>query len=266
MQYGDLISIGDLSKLTGVHIKALRYYDKIGILKPAYVNPETGYRYYSFLQSNLVEAIQLCVEVGIPLKTFSEFVSEDKSEIYYAKLLEYGRKVAEQKIKKIQGHLAYIEESQEELRRTEKCRENGAAMAFELPEKYCLAAPYEGQLTVGEYQRILKDLRMGIREQGCLDGYEFGKIAFYEGATVQRYVFFDLWEGGSKMPKDVRYIPAQTYLCRCMQESSIERAEEIFADQFQCGRSHIVIETEMFTGDYNFLSPTFELRCSNNAK
>lgn len=264
MKYNDLISIGELSKLTGVHIKALRYYDKIGILKPAYVNTDTGYRYYSFLQSNLVEAIQLCVEVGIPLKTFSEFVSEDRSEIYYTKLLEYGRQVAEQKIKKIEGHLNFIGEFQEELRRTEQCRENGEALAFALPEKFCCLVPFEGHLPWGDYQSILKHLRMEIRGQGCLDGYEFGKIAFYGKDGIQQNVFVDVLEGDSAMPKNARYIPAQTYLCMRMKEGSIERAESIFSQEFQSSTDHIVIETEMFTGDYNFLSPTFELRCSVN--
>ena len=41
----DLISIGDLSKLTGVNIKSLRYYEKIGVLLPAYVDPDSRYRY-----------------------------------------------------------------------------------------------------------------------------------------------------------------------------------------------------------------------------
>ena len=40
-----LLSIGTLSKLTGVHIKSLRYYDQIGTMPPAYVDPDTKYRY-----------------------------------------------------------------------------------------------------------------------------------------------------------------------------------------------------------------------------
>ena len=45
-----LLTIGNISKQTGVHIKSLRYYDKIGILPPAHVDRETGYRYYDFSQ------------------------------------------------------------------------------------------------------------------------------------------------------------------------------------------------------------------------
>lgn len=68
MKKDNLLSIGALSKQTGVHIKSLRYYDSLGILRPAYVDPSSGYRYYSLQQIPVVDAIQLCVDLDIPLK------------------------------------------------------------------------------------------------------------------------------------------------------------------------------------------------------
>lgn len=59
MKKENLLSIGALSKQTGVHIKSLRYYDSLGILRPAYVDPSSGYRYYSLQQIPVVDAIQL---------------------------------------------------------------------------------------------------------------------------------------------------------------------------------------------------------------
>ena len=40
------LSIGAVSKRKGVSIKSLRYYDRIGVLRPAYINKDTNYRYY----------------------------------------------------------------------------------------------------------------------------------------------------------------------------------------------------------------------------
>ncbi len=42
-----MFKIGDFSKLSRVSVKTLRYYDKLGLLKPAHVDHFTGYRYYS---------------------------------------------------------------------------------------------------------------------------------------------------------------------------------------------------------------------------
>ena len=40
-----MYSIRELSEIAGVSARTLRYYDQIGLLKPAYTN-EAGYRFY----------------------------------------------------------------------------------------------------------------------------------------------------------------------------------------------------------------------------
>ena len=55
------MSIGKVSKLKNVSIKSLRYYDQIGILKPAFVNTETNDRYNTTEQLYVLDAI---TEIG----------------------------------------------------------------------------------------------------------------------------------------------------------------------------------------------------------
>lgn len=42
-----LLRIGDMARLSGVSIKALRFYDEQGLLRPDHVDPQTGYRHYT---------------------------------------------------------------------------------------------------------------------------------------------------------------------------------------------------------------------------
>ena len=63
----EYLTIGEVSKMKGVGIKSLRYYDRLGILKPAYINPDTGYRYYSIEQMLMLDMILLCLGLDIPL-------------------------------------------------------------------------------------------------------------------------------------------------------------------------------------------------------
>lgn len=58
-----MYSIGEFSKIGSVSTKTLRYYDEIGLLRPAYVDEENRYRYYVEEQ---VEKILLISE----LKTY----------------------------------------------------------------------------------------------------------------------------------------------------------------------------------------------------
>ena len=41
-----MYKISELAQLSGVSTRTLRYYDEIGLLKPASVERSTGYRYY----------------------------------------------------------------------------------------------------------------------------------------------------------------------------------------------------------------------------
>ena len=40
------IPIGKMAEINHVSIATLRHYDKLGLLKPKYLNVQTGYRYY----------------------------------------------------------------------------------------------------------------------------------------------------------------------------------------------------------------------------
>ena len=42
------LTIGQFAALHGVNKKTLMWYDEIGLFKPAAVNPENGYRYYTY--------------------------------------------------------------------------------------------------------------------------------------------------------------------------------------------------------------------------
>ncbi|KAA1006630.1 MerR family DNA-binding transcriptional regulator, partial [Pseudonocardia sp. EV170527-09] len=43
---GAQVSIGDFALMSGLSRKALRHYHDIGILEPAHIDPDTGYRFY----------------------------------------------------------------------------------------------------------------------------------------------------------------------------------------------------------------------------
>ncbi len=45
-----MLTIGEFSRISRASPKTLRYYDQIGLLKPGYVSPESGYRYYEVSQ------------------------------------------------------------------------------------------------------------------------------------------------------------------------------------------------------------------------
>jgi DNA-binding transcriptional MerR regulator len=62
-----IVAIGDFSKMTYLSVKALRHYHDIGLLEPAVIDPETGYRRYATSQVNVAQAIRRFRDLGMPL-------------------------------------------------------------------------------------------------------------------------------------------------------------------------------------------------------
>jgi DNA-binding transcriptional MerR regulator len=62
-----MFRIGDFSKLTRVSVKALRFYDEVGLLKPTYVDRDTGYRYYSATLLPRLNRILAFKDLGLSL-------------------------------------------------------------------------------------------------------------------------------------------------------------------------------------------------------
>ncbi len=63
----NLMPIGRFSACCRLSIKALRHYDKRGLLRPAHVDPGTGYRYYSRDQAREAVTIGMLRSLGLSL-------------------------------------------------------------------------------------------------------------------------------------------------------------------------------------------------------
>lgn len=64
----ELYSIGETARLFGVSTQTLRFYDRKGILSPVYTDPETGYRYYSYMQFHVIDRIKYLQGFGLALE------------------------------------------------------------------------------------------------------------------------------------------------------------------------------------------------------
>ncbi len=72
----NLFSIGELAKYQHLSKQTLIYYDKIGLFRPAYVDPDTGYRYYSSKQIDYLDTILIMKKIGFSLKEIQEHLKD----------------------------------------------------------------------------------------------------------------------------------------------------------------------------------------------
>lgn len=69
-----MMTVKEVSELTGVSIRTLQYYDKIGLLKPAEYT-ESGYRLYDDIALEKLQQILLFRELEFPLKEIKDIIS-----------------------------------------------------------------------------------------------------------------------------------------------------------------------------------------------
>jgi DNA-binding transcriptional MerR regulator len=62
-----LLGIGDFSRMTFLSVKTLRHYHEVGLLTPAEIDPDTGYRRYQTGQVPTAQAIRRLRELGMPV-------------------------------------------------------------------------------------------------------------------------------------------------------------------------------------------------------
>ncbi len=73
----DLIGIGDFARRVRLTPKQLRDYDENGLLAPAYVDADTGYRYYHRGQARTAVTIALLRSLDVPLSAVHDLLVAD---------------------------------------------------------------------------------------------------------------------------------------------------------------------------------------------
>lgn len=69
-----LFSIGDVARLFHLSVSSLRHYENVGLITPAYVSPDSGYRYYSAEQFEVLNTIRYLRTLDMPLSEIIDFL------------------------------------------------------------------------------------------------------------------------------------------------------------------------------------------------
>lgn len=114
----DLFKIGEVAGLFNVSVSTMRHYEKLGLVEPEYVDPDTGYRYYSTDQFEVLNTLRYLRLLDTPLESISDFFHDRNTESMKA-MLKVQREEVSGKInellrleKKIERRLQFIEEAE----------------------------------------------------------------------------------------------------------------------------------------------------------
>jgi DNA-binding transcriptional MerR regulator len=119
-----MFTVGEFSRLARVSKRLLRYYDEIDLLKPAYTDNATGYRYYQAEQMAHLNRILVLKELGLSLDQIRTMLRDRLSTDELEGMLRLKKAEIErtlraelQRIRKIEArlHAIYSVENEEPL-------------------------------------------------------------------------------------------------------------------------------------------------------
>lgn len=97
-----MFRIGEFSRIGSVTIDTLRHYDALGLLKPAKVDPFTGYRYYTAKQLQPLNRIIALKEVGFSLEEIARILRDNLTTDEFRGMLKAQLVLAESAIEAAQ--------------------------------------------------------------------------------------------------------------------------------------------------------------------
>ena len=172
------MTIKDFALLCGCNPKTLRYYDQIGLLKPARVDRFSGYRHYAEEQALVFVKIKNLQSAGFSIDEIRELLDKDNEVIYAA----FDRKIKEQedrlqKIREIQK--SYQTEMNEMDKKILEIREHveRALSQYDPSEEFGIDSDH--------YEKIRKAV-CGFFE-GVVSGSAGGTVEFHDDDDEGEY-------------------------------------------------------------------------------
>lgn len=243
------LSIGEVAKTRGVNVQSLRYYEKLGILVPAYINPENGYRYYSLEQIMILDTIILCVELGIPLKQLKNYVDEN-GQLEFEKLLNAGRRLAKEKIHKIEENLQSIDHTLRHVHAQKSFLGRTGYYTRYIFPRYVMTAPCLQTPDAKTYEKCLSSLFDLAHEKGFHATFPHGIISSYrQGEYVGARMFLEVIPTNSE---HVELLPEGNYMCFQEKREIHSDPAEIFSDQLTKTSDIDIIVSSMSPSSYKY--------------
>jgi effector-binding domain-containing protein len=105
-----MFKIGEFSRLCQVPVSALRYYADLGLLSPALVDPQSGYRYYSVEQLPRIYRILALRDLGLTLDQIGLLLRDDLTAEQIRGMLRLRQAELRQHLAEEQARLARVEQ------------------------------------------------------------------------------------------------------------------------------------------------------------
>ena len=251
--------IKEFAKLRNVHINSILYYEKLGLLKPSYVNPQTGYRYYEAEQLPVLDTIIMCTKLGIPLKEMKNYINEDDT-LNFQELLGYGQKIATKKMEEIQTNLFMIERSLNLVKDNREGKQNKIYRRRVEKRTVIISDFFETPGDICVVEEATKNLYEKAQEYEFIPLLPSGIILHYADENKIRYCIFLEVVSNVEAHPEIIVLPEGEFSCAKVELSASSKLVSEVTNYLNWEKSMTIVIQNMYSEKYNFGSKPSELQ------
>ncbi len=251
----DLFSIGEVSRYQKISKQTLIFYDKVGLFRPAYVDPNNGYRYYSASQIDYLDTILIMKKIGFSLKEIKEHMEHYNID---SSLIAFRKQIAaiDRQIQELRLIRSRVLHRCEQMEASKNERENGgAAFVEEVEAQYILFREVKAPYTLKEISISTKQCFADAFQEQLPIFFQSGVMVplrhIREGRFTEAVTAFLPIEKTDKVP-NIRRLPAGT--CAAVYH---------VGDYLSIGRSYQKLLDFCEANSLNILSDSYEF-CIND--
>lgn len=159
-----MFKIGDFAKRSGVTVKTLRHYDQIGLLKPAHVDEDSGYRYYTAEQLLTLRRIAGFKEHGFTLEMIKQLLDGSLPMTKAECTLIEKRRELESRIREAEKQLRGVDQRLIRIESQAAAAEDGTLSVRGVAP--ALVASIRGTVPEGQLCLLLDELQQYVSSQG----------------------------------------------------------------------------------------------------
>lgn len=151
------MKIGEFARICQTRISVLRHYDKLGLLKPTYIDKFTGYRYYSQEQIAIFFRITALKEAGFSLSEIKELLGQLRDNTDLLNLFEQKKALLLKTLSNLERAKEYIIGglNKVDVNFYETAHERWASYTYDATENPTEALnQLDSYLAANDYQRI----------------------------------------------------------------------------------------------------------------
>lgn len=259
------LTIHEFGSLRGVSIGSLRYYEKLGLLKPAKVDPDTGYRYYLPEQLEILDVIRMCVVLDIPLKEMKKY-EDEQGHLDLKRILERGRRELLDRINKMNTRLEITEHGLDMLKKNEAYRGRQGLYNREIEQRWFYLFPSSGdkKKLAAEQQRLLQCFR-DLQKREMAPYFPAGVMFRFDDRNIKLAYFLRVFHPDETDSHIVR-VPEGTY--RCLQRDMSDQPDlrKLISENFPDYQGQAVIVTNMMTEKLHYHSRLSEIQIAGESQ